>query len=463
MAISHYFRNAQEMRVKLDSISPSLCLAKWLQVTLHLHNGTTHSCHHPAPHKIPLNEINRDPSALHNTTTKKTYRKQMLQGIRPKECEYCWNVEDSSDALSDRHLKSAESWARGHFDNILKLDWKENVLPTYLEISFSNQCNFKCSYCSPQISSSWLKEIRDSGPYTLVGGKKHHDLSYLSSAGIMPIDEDDNPYIKAFWEWWPKVYPNLKVLRITGGEPLLSPNLYRILQWIIDNPRPDLDFAINTNLGVPDQTINKFLNSVEALCHGKKLAQFTLFTSVDSSGTQAEYIRHGLSYPRLIRNVDRVFETVPNVHVVFMCTFNALSVTGFHGLLEQVLEFRNRYSTLELRRLWLDIAYLRYPPWQSVKILTPNYIDLLENDLRFMLSVEDSGNKSNKGFQDVEIEKMRRLIDFAKAKTEAYWLKEARQNFYYFFSQHDQIRGTNFLQTFPQMHDFWSVCRNLTI
>jgi len=56
-----------EVRKKLDAASPSLCLAKWLQVTLHLHNGHTHSCHHPDTHKVPLEEIAKDPSALHNT------------------------------------------------------------------------------------------------------------------------------------------------------------------------------------------------------------------------------------------------------------------------------------------------------------------------------------------------------------------------------------------------------------
>ena len=32
----------------------------------------------------------------------------MLEGGRPKECDYCWRVEDADpNALSDRHLKSA--------------------------------------------------------------------------------------------------------------------------------------------------------------------------------------------------------------------------------------------------------------------------------------------------------------------------------------------------------------------
>ena len=51
----------------LNEVSPSFCTAKWKQVTLHLHSGQTHSCHHPVPHKIPLDEIADNPSALHNT------------------------------------------------------------------------------------------------------------------------------------------------------------------------------------------------------------------------------------------------------------------------------------------------------------------------------------------------------------------------------------------------------------
>jgi hypothetical protein len=58
-------------RNKLNMVGHGFCLAKWTQVTMHLHNGTTHSCHHPKPHKIPLEEILTNPTALHNTNFKK--------------------------------------------------------------------------------------------------------------------------------------------------------------------------------------------------------------------------------------------------------------------------------------------------------------------------------------------------------------------------------------------------------
>ena len=156
---------SQEVKNKLDGVGCGFCLAKWTQVTMHLSMGMTHSCHHPAPHKIPLREIRRNPSALHNTRFKKMKRKEMLEGKRPDECNYCWNVEDNSDSFSDRVFKSEEPWSINSFDEISKSHWKKDFNPRYVEVSFSNTCNFKCAYCGPQFSSKWVEEIEKHGPY----------------------------------------------------------------------------------------------------------------------------------------------------------------------------------------------------------------------------------------------------------------------------------------------------------
>ena len=66
----------------VNAASPTFCLAKWHHVTLYLQTGETHSCYHPAPHKIDLREIKNNPSALHNTSHKKLERKEMLNGIQ---------------------------------------------------------------------------------------------------------------------------------------------------------------------------------------------------------------------------------------------------------------------------------------------------------------------------------------------------------------------------------------------
>ena len=108
----------KDIKIKIENeVGPTFCLAKWHHVTMYLQSGETHSCYHPRPHKIPLHELQDNPSALHNTKWKKEQRKKMLEGERPKECNYCWHMEDAGH-LSDRHYRSGEPWAAEHFEAI---------------------------------------------------------------------------------------------------------------------------------------------------------------------------------------------------------------------------------------------------------------------------------------------------------------------------------------------------------
>ena len=154
-----------DLRDELNETGCGFCLAKWTQVTIHLQNGETHSCHHPIPHKIPLLELRRNPTALHNTKHKKRQRKLMLEGGRPDECDYCWKVEDSGPEFSDRTYKSSEPWSKPYLEEIKNLGWRANYNPKYVDVAFSNACNFKCSYCGPQYSSAWVQELKQHGAY----------------------------------------------------------------------------------------------------------------------------------------------------------------------------------------------------------------------------------------------------------------------------------------------------------
>jgi hypothetical protein len=203
--------HSQEVKDKLDKVGCGFCLAKWTQVTMHLGMGMTHSCHHPAPHKVSLSEVSRNPSALHNSNFKKRRRKEMLDGKRPSECNYCWNVEDNSDSFSDRVFKSQEDWSLPEYDNILRTHWRDNFNPKYVEVSFSNTCNFKCAYCGPQFSSKWVEEIEKHGPYKI--SHDYNNVDQLKAKNEMPYKKSEpNPYVDAFWEWWPELFKDLELL-----------------------------------------------------------------------------------------------------------------------------------------------------------------------------------------------------------------------------------------------------------
>ena len=219
MKKSVFMNSAEEMR---DKLGHSMCLAKWQQVSLHLPTGLNNSCYHPPLHQIDAAELKDNPSALHNTKHKKEQRKIMIKQERPNECSYCWTQEDMGN-LSDRHYRSGEPWAAEHFDRIMESTGDEDEIPSYVEVNFNNACNLKCSYCSPQFSSTWADEIKRFGAYPT---SKPHNAPEHFAGRRRPIPaREENPYVEAFWEWWPTLYTKLKHFRMTGGEPQIrDPN-----------------------------------------------------------------------------------------------------------------------------------------------------------------------------------------------------------------------------------------------
>ena len=138
----------------VDAIGPTYCGAKWYNATIWLGSGMTTSCHHPLPHKIDLEEIKTNPSAIHNTRQKKEQRRQMQCGERPAGCEYCWKIEDiDRDNISDRVYKS-KIFTNEDLDSAYKSDYSADVNLKTLEIAFDRTCNIACTYCNPAFSST---------------------------------------------------------------------------------------------------------------------------------------------------------------------------------------------------------------------------------------------------------------------------------------------------------------------
>lgn len=459
MSQNEYLKKVDD---ELNKVSPSFCIAKWKQVTMHLQNGNTHSCHHPHTHHIPIEEIKRNYTALHNSEYKKQQRKLMLEGKRPSECDYCWRVEDSpGNHYSDRIYKSADSsWAFPYLNEIVNKPWDDNTDPSYVEVSFSNVCNFKCSYCAPHISSKWMEEIEKYGPYPTTD--YYNNLDWIKNSNKMPIpNNEENVYVDAFWKWFPSMYKSLKYFRITGGEPLLNKNTFKVLDYIIENPNPELEVAINTNMNPPTELFNKFLEKVKIIINEKKLKNFKLFTSAEAHGKQSEYIRFGMNYDVWLENLHKTYKEIPGIQFTIMSTYNILSITSYIPFLKDVLDIKKEYSSPNYNPLLLDIPYLRHPEHQGVFIITDSELKLLENQVTYMCQhLEHKGwhSTANKGFYESEAEKLKRIYTMAKSSVENpnEWLKVHRKNFVIFVDEHDKRRGTNFLETFPELENIYT-------
>ena len=188
--MSDYYQDALVAKDKLANISDSFCLAKWKQVSLHLTTGHTNSCYHPPLHKIPIAPLWDNPSALHNTQHKKQSRREMMQGVKCTDCNYCWNIEAQGN-ISDRHYRSGEPWAMQSFNQIVQ-NPEADVNPSYVEVNFNNVCNLACSYCSPQFSSTWTKESKSLGAWPT--SIPHNAPEHFTGERRAIPNREDNPY-----------------------------------------------------------------------------------------------------------------------------------------------------------------------------------------------------------------------------------------------------------------------------
>lgn len=447
----------EEVKEITDKVSKTFCLAKWHHTTIYLQSGETHSCYHPAPHKIPLSELTTNPSALHNTREKKLQRLEMLNGDKPAGCQYCWNIEDmGDDYVSDRLERNASIFNPARLAEITNLGHNFNVNPEYIEVSFGNECNFKCGYCHPKASSSYYKEIKTHGRYPVV----NHGFGVDD---LVIYEEETNPYVKAWWEWWPQVSKTLNILRITGGEPLLQASTWRLLEDLQNNPLPNLELNINTNFGVKPKLIARLVEKVNDLVEHKKIKDFKIFTSVDTWGNQAEYIRTGLDLSVWERNLD-TFLSETTLPVTFMVTFNILSVSNFTTLLTKILEWRVKYNG-DTQRKWqrirFDTPYLKEPLQYDMNILPKDqFMPLMAGHLQFIKDNIGEGDRCK--FTELEYEKFRRVVDYmATTEYSPTRVLEGRKDFYAWFNEHDRRRNTDFLKTFPDMKDFYMLCKDL--
>jgi organic radical activating enzyme len=452
---SKYFHDAGNVFEELNKVSPSFCLAKWFNVSIHIPTGQTHSCYHPRSHKIPLEEVKIDVSALHNTNYKKEQRKLMLEGQRPNECNFCWQIEDSGNQLSDRAYRSKDVYEEGLIAEAQALGYEGNAIPRYVEVNFNQACNFRCSYCSPHLSTAWQKDIEDNGAFIL-DDRWHNDITWVKQLNI--DNSTDNPYLKAFWDWMPVLYPKLQTFRMTGGEPLMDKNTFKMFDYIYEHPKPDLNLSITSNCCPPGNQWDKFMISLKKITEKDAVEHFMLFCSLDSWGKQAEYIRNGMDFDVLYKNVTD-FLTNSNKHsLTFIITFNALSYTGFVDYIKNIHKLRQQFSN-DRQMIWFDVPQLSSPDFLNPKLI-PELVTELKAAVEYMLSNREGLFNHHKGFKDFEVSKVQRLIDWIQSDDD-FDKHTAMKNFYLFFREQDARRNTNFVQVFPQLENFWNECKDL--
>ena len=427
----------------IDIKSESFCGAKWYNATIWLGSGMTTSCHHPLPHRVEIDDVEANPKALHNTQKKKMEREQMQRGERPRGCEYCWKIEDiGRDNVSDRVYKTV-LYSDEDLAHAYRTPASEDFDLQTLEIAFDRTCQFACSYCNPAFSSTWVRDIKQQGPYQgLISDGRNHFTHPHDSAQLYTIN-DRNPYVEAFFRWWESdLHRTLKELRITGGEPLMSGYTWKLLDWFKENRgRSNTRLAINSNLGMSTEDVVKLLDRAQGVT-------LDIYTSNESLNEDAEYIRDGLDWSQWLTNMHMLAgsKRLHGLHV--MCTINALCLETLPDFLDRMLMFKKQYGR-DFPTFTLNI--LRFPSFQSPLVLPDDIRTRYKNNLQQWYDL----NQDNELLHQMEIIQVQRLIDYLDVvktpHSETFDRASLHNDFKRFHEQYDQRRGKDFRRTFPAL------------
>ena len=430
--------------IKNKTGSGSLCLAKWYNATIWLGSGMSTSCHHPPAHYVHVDSIIDNPKGIHNTPEKKDDRRKMQLGERPVGCQYCWRIEDMErGAISDRVYKT-KIYTEDDIDQAAITPWEDDVDLRTLEIAFDRTCNFACSYCNPAFSTTWVKDIKKNGGYQELksDGRNHFTHDHKDAQRYKP--QEENPYVEAFFKWWDSdLHRTLDELRITGGEPLMSPHTWRLMDWFTKN-NSNTVLALNTNL--VGLRVKEFLDRTH------NMAPVDLYTSCEALGPQAEYIRDGLIWDEWLENLEYAMSNGNLRAMHCMCTINSLCLDSLPEFLSLMLELKNKYR--DKVRLNFTLNILRFPSFQSPLTLP----DEIRNKYKDDLTLWRERNRNN--VSDMEYAHVERLInylDVVKTPHDDTFDKTSLDNdIKHFYRQYDERRGKNFCETFPSLADWYN-------
>jgi len=334
-------------------------------------------------------------------------------------------------------------------DEAYTTDHREDVNLRTLEIAFDRTCQFACSYCNPAFSSTWVRDIKTNGAYNglVSDGRNHfthaHDSSQLYRFG------ETNPYVEAFFAWWETgLHRTLQELRITGGEPLMSGDTWKLIDWFKTNQgRSQTRLAINSNLGMDSNKLQEFLVRVRDIPH------LEIYTSMESVDQHAEYIRDGLNYQQWINNVHELLENDSIKAVHCMATINALCLERLPALMYQLLELKQMYGR---ERVSFTLNILRFPSFQSALVLP----DTLRHHYKDCLQDFLDRNQHNPYMHEHEINHLQRLIDYLDVvktpHSDAFDMPKLHNDFKQFFTQYDQRRDKNFTEIFPALAEWYN-------
>lgn len=282
-------------------------------VHLHItHDGAvTPCCQAPTAAALSFGNINQQSiESIWNGPGLQQFRSRMHAGQRDERCHGCYSKE-ADGWVSLRSITNHK-----YADQIPRL--RSGPLaaapvpaPIYVDVRFSNYCNFRCRICGPVSSSAW-----------------HQDavaLGWVAPGSPARSKCADDP--AQLWRQLRQLAPNLQEVYFAGGEPMLMEEHYQLLEMLIELGNTRVKLQYNSNFSTLD------FKSWDAPSLWRNFSDVTVSASLDGMGPRGEYQRSNQRWTDVLAHRARLRRDAP--HVKFLITptvslFNSLHLPDFN-------------------------------------------------------------------------------------------------------------------------------------
>jgi radical SAM protein with 4Fe4S-binding SPASM domain len=387
--------------------SPTFCMIPWVHLHVWPEGNSYPCCFFDA--EQPIGSMREQTlEQLWNSPRMRELRRSMLAEQPTDGCRRCYELERAGSPSLRKGTNRAFAHHFGKVRATLPDGTVEKLHLPYVDIRFSNLCNFRCRTCGPGLSSSWYEEAGDPNqPRLLHPTARPEDL----------------------WAQLEPLLPHVEEIYFAGGEPLLIEEHYRLLERLIALGRTQVRIRYNTNFSQMEfqgADVRRLWSAFDNVSVG---------ASLDAMGARAEYLRKGTSWEQIERNRREMRDLCPRVHFYISATLSAINALHFPSFHRAWIEA----DLVSVEDLYLNL--LTSPSHYRLQILPPEMKrDLHESYDAHIRWLEARGARA-------VIDSFRSLLRFMDSCS----LQSELPAFRAITQRLDQLRGERLDEVFPEL------------
>lgn len=378
-----------------------------------------------------------------NTPYMKNTRRQMLNGDIPAACSKCFK-EEKAGHRSKRNWENEYWWNQVDVDQIIKETQSDGEIPpkiTYIDLRLGTKCNLKCIMCSPHDSSLWVSDWNKL--YPKIENPSLKELMVWHNKGqVDGASYNWHQNNEAFWNEFYKQIPNMKQLYFAGGESTIIEEHYGLLQKCVDmGHSKDIELRYNSNgIEMPDRLFK--------LWHQFRRVRFHF--SIDSVGPMNDYIRYPSRWSQIEKKLRKLDHTSEHIEVTIACAVQVLNMYYIPDFIKWKLEqnYKN-INSWPLGAGLINYHFVYHPSHLNVKVFPPWFKKTIRDKYEDFYLWLMKNHRSDEDFlnHNYGIKRLKGMVSFMESEDWSNRMSEFKE----YINLLDNIRGTSFTKTFPEM------------